>query len=78
MRQQQVEDSINNPWKLLWLKLFGIRTSGPMALEISCDKQRPVQYIFDHLVAHAVKNLPQPQKQNSSRQHTQKKDPVPL
>ena len=35
-----------NPLKAMWVALRGIRTSGPMAPEISLDKQRPAQYIF--------------------------------
>ena len=45
-----VDDAINKPWKLLWLKLRGIKTKGRMAKEIPLDQQRPAQSIFDNLV----------------------------
>src|SRR5438105_2598155 len=35
-----------NPFKALWVALRGVRTSGPMAPEISLENQRPAQYIF--------------------------------
>jgi hypothetical protein len=30
----------------MWVALRGVRTSGPMAPEISLENQRPAQYIF--------------------------------
>jgi hypothetical protein len=38
--------SFKNPLKAAWVALRGVRTSGPMAPEISLEKQRPAQYIF--------------------------------
>jgi len=35
-----------NPLKAMWVALRGVRTTGPMAPEISLDQQRPAQYIF--------------------------------
>jgi hypothetical protein len=35
-----------NPFKALWVSLRGIRTTGPMAPEISLANQRPAQYVF--------------------------------
>ncbi len=35
-----------NPLKAMWVALRGVRTTGPMAPEISLDHQRPAQYIF--------------------------------
>jgi Domain of unknown function (DUF3463) len=35
-----------NPLKALWVSLRGIRTTGPMAPEISLANQRPAQYVF--------------------------------
>ena len=37
---------ISNPLKALKIALFGVRTEGPMAPEISLANQRPAQYVF--------------------------------
>jgi hopanoid biosynthesis associated radical SAM protein HpnH len=42
--------SISNPLSALWTTLRGVRTSGPMAPEISLAGQRPAQYVFSHHV----------------------------
>jgi len=42
--------AISNPLKALWVSLRGIRTSGPMAPEISMDRQRPAEYVFSSQV----------------------------
>jgi hopanoid biosynthesis associated radical SAM protein HpnH len=41
-----VMDSVTSPWKLAKLALTGIKTVGPMALDIPLDRQRPAQYVF--------------------------------
>jgi hopanoid biosynthesis associated radical SAM protein HpnH len=46
-----VKDTIRRPWKAAQVALFGVRTEGPMAPDISLDKQRPAQYVFDRNVA---------------------------
>ena len=38
--------ALNNPLKAMWVALRGVRTTGPMAPEISLANQRPAQYIF--------------------------------
>jgi hopanoid biosynthesis associated radical SAM protein HpnH len=38
--------SVSNPLSALWTALRGIRTSGPMAPEISLEQQRPAQFVF--------------------------------
>jgi hypothetical protein len=38
--------ALTSPLKAMWVALRGIRTSGPMAPEISLANQRPAQYIF--------------------------------
>ena len=38
--------ALANPLKAMWVALRGVRTTGPMAPEISLDNQRPAQYIF--------------------------------
>lgn len=52
-----VEDTVKRPWKALWVSLTGIRTEGAMAKEISLDKQRPAEFVFDRLVDGAVKEI---------------------
>ena len=42
--------SISNPLSALWTALRGIRTSGPMAPEISLAQQRPAQFVFSRHV----------------------------
>jgi hopanoid biosynthesis associated radical SAM protein HpnH len=41
-----VNDAISHPLKALTVALMGSRTDGPMAPEISLDKQRPAQYVY--------------------------------
>jgi hypothetical protein len=38
--------ALNNPLQAMWVALRGVRTTGPMAPEISLENQRPAQYIF--------------------------------
>ena len=38
--------ALRNPLKAMWVALRGVRTTGPMAPEISLEHQRPAQYIF--------------------------------
>ncbi len=45
-----VTDSFRKPWKLLGLLTKGIRTSGPMAPEISLTDQRPAEFVFSRHV----------------------------
>lgn len=52
-----VTDTVKRPWKALKVALRGIRTEGPMAPEITMDKQRPAEFVFDRLVAGAVQEL---------------------
>jgi hopanoid biosynthesis associated radical SAM protein HpnH len=40
------EASLRNPLRALWATLRGPRTTGPMAPEISLEKQRPAQFVF--------------------------------
>ena len=56
-------DAAANPLKLAWVKLRGVRTRGPMAPEIALERQRPAEFMFDHLVAGAVQDLHPPAQQ---------------
>jgi hypothetical protein len=51
-----------NPFKMLGLALFGIRTSGPMAKEIPLDKQRPAAYVHSLHVERELANLKKPEE----------------
>ena len=50
-------DAAQNPLKLAWVKLRGVRTKGPMAPEIAMADQRPAEFMFDRLVAGAVNDM---------------------
>ena len=53
--------AISNPLSALWTALRGVRTSGPMAPEISLEHQRPAQYVFSRHVEkmlHDIKTKP--------------------
>jgi hopanoid biosynthesis associated radical SAM protein HpnH len=42
--------SLSNPFSALWTTFRGVRTTGPMAPEISLKQQRPAQYVFSRHV----------------------------
>ena len=50
-------EAATNPLKLLWVKLRGLRTRGPMAPEIPLQGQRKAEFIFDRMVANAVNEI---------------------
>jgi len=52
-----VMDSVKHPLKLVKLALNGPRTEGPMAPEISLDKQRPAEYVFSRHVQEKMAQL---------------------
>ena len=52
-----VTESVRKPWKALAQAVRGIRTEGPMAPEISLDKQRPADYVFSRHVETAMARL---------------------
>ena len=52
-----VNDTVRHPLRALKVALMGVRTEGPMAPEIPLDKQRPADFVFDHMVAGAVEEL---------------------
>ena len=45
-----VSDSVKHPLKLASLALHGVKTEGPMAPDISLDKQRPAEFVFSRHV----------------------------
>ena len=50
-------EAATNPFKLLWVKLRGLRTRGPMAPEIPLEGQRRAEFMFDRMVADAVNEI---------------------
>jgi hypothetical protein len=45
-----VVDAVKRPWKVAKVAMFGPRTEGPMAPEISLANQRPAEYVFSRHV----------------------------
>ncbi len=44
------EDAFSNPFKMAWVNLRGVKTSGPMAPEVSLANQRKAKDIYEKLV----------------------------
>jgi hopanoid biosynthesis associated radical SAM protein HpnH len=49
--------TISHPLKALKIALFGVKTEGPMAPEISLANQRPAQYVFSQQVEKTLTQL---------------------
>jgi hopanoid biosynthesis associated radical SAM protein HpnH len=54
-----VIDSVTHPLKALKIALRGIETEKPMAPEISLDRQRPAQYVFENHVERKLTEISQ-------------------
>jgi hypothetical protein len=52
-----VEATMSNPIKALWVAWRGVRIKGPMAPEISLDRQRPAQFVFLSHVQKMLNNI---------------------
>jgi hopanoid biosynthesis associated radical SAM protein HpnH len=52
-----VVDSVKHPQKLIPLALRGVKTSGPMAPEISLAHQRPAEFTFSRHVEHKLTEI---------------------
>jgi hopanoid biosynthesis associated radical SAM protein HpnH len=52
-----VAETVRKPWRAAAQAMRGIRTEGPMAPEISLDKQRPAEYVFSRHVETALKRI---------------------
>ena len=52
-----VADALKRPWQLLRLALWGVRTEGAMAPEISLAKQRPAEFVFSRHVEQALADI---------------------
>jgi hopanoid biosynthesis associated radical SAM protein HpnH len=49
--------TFSNPLQAMKVALFGPRTDGPMAPEISLEGQRPAQYVFSEQVQHKLSEI---------------------
>jgi len=45
-----VTEAVTKPWRMLKTEVFGIRTTGPMAPDVSLAHQRPAEYVFSRHV----------------------------
>ena len=52
-----VTEAVTKPWKMLSLALFGIKTTGKMAPDLSLANQRPAEYVFSSHVEKALAKL---------------------
>jgi hopanoid biosynthesis associated radical SAM protein HpnH len=52
--------TLGQPLEALRVAIFGVRTHGPMAPEISLERQRPAQYVFSRHVEKMLSHIGQP------------------
>ncbi len=52
-----VAETVRKPWKAAAQVMRGIRTTGPMAPEISLANQRPAEFVFSRHVEQALKRI---------------------
>lgn len=52
-----VTETVRRPWRALAQTLRGIRTTGPMAPDISLEGQRPAEYVFSRHVETAMARI---------------------
>ncbi len=52
-----VTEAVKKPWKMLAVELFGIKTKGDFAPDISLSNQRPAEYVFSRHVENAMAKL---------------------
>ncbi len=64
-----VNDTVKHPLKALKTVLTGIRTSGPMAPEISLENQRPAEFVFDKIVKEVTEASPPPARKSARSDH---------
>ena len=53
-----VHAAIGSPLKALWTTLRGVKTEGPMAPEISLERQRPAEFVFSRHVEKMLAGIP--------------------
>ena len=52
-----IEALYKNPWEGLKKKIFGIRTSGPMAEDIKLSASRPAEDLYDKILEQKMYEL---------------------
>ena len=52
-----VAETVRQPWRAAAQVMRGIRTEGPMAPDISLDRQRPAEYVFSRHVETALARI---------------------
>jgi hopanoid biosynthesis associated radical SAM protein HpnH len=52
-----VTEAVTKPWKMAKLALFGVKTEGAFAPELSLANQRPAEYVFSAHVENAMSKL---------------------
>jgi hopanoid biosynthesis associated radical SAM protein HpnH len=62
-----VADSLKRPWQLMRLALWGVRTEGAMAPEISLAKQRPAEFVFSRHVEQALADIDKSEQARKGR-----------
>ncbi|GLI91952.1 adenosyl-hopene transferase HpnH [Methylocystis echinoides] len=65
-----VADTVMRPWKAAAVALFGVRTEGPMAPDISLENQRPAEYVYDENIAKLSEIREHEAKQRSEQRST--------
>jgi hypothetical protein len=65
-----VKDTVTRPWKAAMVALFGVRTEGPMAPDVSLENQRPAQYVFDQNIARLSEIREHEAKQRAEQRST--------
>src|SRR5688572_26719132 len=63
--------AIKKPLKALKIALFGVKTTGPMAPEISLANQRPAQYVFSQQVQKTLTQLNAEKAQKAAQKAAQ-------
>jgi hypothetical protein len=56
------EATMSHPWQALKVAMFGPRTEGAMAPEISLEGQRPAEFVFSRHVEHELAAIREAQK----------------
>ena len=68
-----VQDTLAKPWKGAFLKLRGIRTTGPLKPDIPLENARPAEYVFDRHVQEKLREVRDAEKaEKESRKKGQK------
>jgi hopanoid biosynthesis associated radical SAM protein HpnH len=65
-----VADTVTRPWKAAQVALFGVRTDGPMAEDISLDGQRPAENVYDANIATLSQTREHEAKQRAEQRST--------